>query len=250
MTIKEITVAQAQQMIASQDVLLLDRRDVPSYRASHVDNAMLAHDGLIETIIKKRDRSKPIVIYCYRGNASKELAALFSQFGFDCYSVIGGYTEWQKQSTPTLPIELPEATRDWLTGQGFNLADINETITNNTTPLMQACRYGEIAHVKALIVAGADLNRRNSDGNTAIWLACYANQVEVIQLLLEHGADLNNQNDNGATALIYAVSAGRTDAVQCLLQAGADPKLRTLDDFTALDVAANREILKMLRPYF
>lgn len=252
MKFKEISVAQAQQMLDSQEVILLDRRDVPSYRAAHVENAMLAHDGLIESIIKKRDRSKPIIIYCYRGNDSKELAALLGQFGFDSYSVIGGYTEWQKQvkNKPVTGLGLSDATSEWLRLQGFTLADINETIANSTTPLMHACRHGQLTYAQELIAAGADLERRNSDGNTALWLACYANHVTLIELLIQHGANLNNQNDNGATALIYAVSAGRTESVKFLLQAGADPKLTTLDDFSALDVAANREILKMLRPYF
>lgn len=250
MKFKEISVAQAQQMIDSQEIVLLDRRDAPSYRASHVENAMLAHAGLIESIIKKCDRSKPIIIYCYRGNDSKELAALFGQFGFDSYSVIGGYTEWKKQLHNKPGISLSDTTSEWLKLQGFTLSDINETIANNTTPLMHTCRHGQLTHAQELIAAGADLERRNSDGNTALWLACYANHVALIELLIEHGANLNNQNDNGATALIYAVSAGRTESVKCLLQAGADPKLTTLDDFSALDVAANREILKMLRPYF
>jgi rhodanese-related sulfurtransferase len=250
MKFKEITVTQAQQMLASQEVMLLDRRDIPSYRAAHVENAMLAHDGLIESIIKKRDRSKPIIIYCYRGNDSKELAALFGQFGFDSYSVIGGYTEWKKHLNNKSGIALSDTTSEWLKLQGFPLADINETIANTTTPLMHTCRYGKLAYAQELIAAGADLERRNRDGNTALWLACYANHVALIDLLINHGANLNNQNDNGATALIYAVSAGRIESVKCLLQAGADPKLTTLDDFSALDVAANREILKMLRPYF
>ena len=96
MNFQEVTVSAAQQMIEDQDVILLDYRDPQSYQVAHVENAMLAHDGLVESIIKKRDVDKPVIIYCYRGNASKELAALFGQFGFDSYSVIGGFTEWQK----------------------------------------------------------------------------------------------------------------------------------------------------------
>lgn len=250
MSFKVISIAHAKQMIATQSVVLLDRRDAHSYRAGHVKNAMLAHDGLIESIVKKRDRSKPIIIYCYKGNASKELAALFGQFGLDSYSVVGGYTEWQKQLNNEPVSGLSKATREWLEQQGFTLTDINETIGNSTTPLMHACRHGELAYAKEIIAAGANLDQRNSDGNTALWLACYANHTALIELLIERRADLDNQNDNGATALIYAVSAGRNESVKCLLKAGANPRLTTLDDFSALDIAANREILNMLRPYF
>ena len=250
MNFKEITVSQAQQMIAEQPLVLLDRRDAQSYRDGHVDDAMFAHDGLIETIIKKRERSKPIIVYCYKGNASKELAGLFGQFGFDSYSVIGGFTEWQKALNSSPCDGLTEPTLNWLIEQGFNGKDINQTIINLTTPLMHACRHGAFDHAEALVKGGAQLNLRNADGNTALWLACYANHVDIIRLLVEAGADLNNQNDNGATALVYAASAGRTESVRCLLEAGADPKLVTLDDFSALDIAGNREIHKLLRPYF
>ncbi|MEW5756128.1 MAG: ankyrin repeat domain-containing protein [Pseudomonadota bacterium] len=245
MKFKEITVAQTQALIASREVVLLDRRDAQSYRAGHIEQAMLAHDGLIESLINKRDRSRPIVIYCYKGNDSKELAALFGQFGFEAYSVIGGYTEWKKQIQ-----KLTQKTLDWLKAQGFADSDIHTTIANRTTPLMHACRHGALEIARELIEAGAELNQRNADGNTALWLACYANYVEIIRLLIAAGADLNNQNDNGATALLYAASAGRTESVKCLLAGGADPHLATLDDFSALDVAANRDILGMLRPYF
>lgn len=249
MKFKEIPVAQTQALLDSREVVLLDRRDARSYRAGHIDQAMLAHDGLIEALIAKRDRSKPIVIYCYQGNASKELAALFGQLGFAAYSVIGGYTAWQKHPAQAAQ-GLSQSTLNWLKAEGFTDADIDATIANNTTPLMHACRCGKLDIARELIDAGARLDQRNSDGNTALWLACYANQVEIIKRLIAAGADLNNQNDNGATALLYAASAGRTESVNCLLAAGADPHLATLDDFSTLDVAANREILRMLRPYF
>ncbi|MBU1397009.1 MAG: ankyrin repeat domain-containing protein, partial [Gammaproteobacteria bacterium] len=61
------------------------------------------------------------------------------------------------------------------------------------------------------------------------------------------GAPLDSQNANGATALIYAASTGQTGIVQLLLDAGADTTLATLDSFTALDLAANRGCIDLLR---
>lgn len=65
--------------------------------------------------------------------------------------------------------------------------------------------------------------------------------------LIRAGAALDTQNVNGATALIYCASAGKTPLVRLLLDAGADTELMTLDDFTALELAANRECMKMLK---
>ena len=93
----EVTVAEAAKMIAECQVMILDRRDLSSYKQGHIEGAMMAHDGLVESLIKKRDINTPVLIYCYRGNSSKELAALFVQFGYEeVYSMAGGYVEWKQ----------------------------------------------------------------------------------------------------------------------------------------------------------
>lgn len=67
------------------------------------------------------------------------------------------------------------------------------------------------------------------------------------KLWIDAGVDINYQNSaSGATALIFAASSGRETVVEQLLAAGADPHLKTHDDFTALDLASTRKILKLL----
>ena len=93
----EVTPAQVKTIIESDDPLLLDTRDAHSYKEGHIDGAMLAHDSLTESLIKQKKVERPVVIYCYHGNSSKDLAALFANFGFQkVYSMSGGYTEWKK----------------------------------------------------------------------------------------------------------------------------------------------------------
>ena len=96
-TFSEVTVQQARDLLAARTMLVLDKRDLSSYQQGHIDGAMMAHDSLIESLIKKREITKPVLIYCYRGNTSKELAALLANFGYqEVYSMIGGYTEWKR----------------------------------------------------------------------------------------------------------------------------------------------------------
>ncbi|MDD4905943.1 MAG: ankyrin repeat domain-containing protein, partial [Methylobacter tundripaludum] len=65
--------------------------------------------------------------------------------------------------------------------------------------------------------------------------------------LIQAGVDINHQNSaSGATALIFAASSGKEKVVEQLLAAGADPDLKSHDDFTALDLASTRKILKLL----
>jgi ankyrin repeat protein len=106
---------------------------------------------------------------------------------------------------------------------------------------------GDHAIAAELIRHGADLNATNNDGNNALWLACFNGDPKLIGLLIASGIALNNQNDNGATCLMYAASASKTEVVAQLLKAGADTQAKSLDDFTALDVAGNLACLTLLR---
>ncbi|MDP2834486.1 MAG: ankyrin repeat domain-containing protein [Pseudomonadota bacterium] len=80
-----------------------------------------------------------------------------------------------------------------------------------------------------------------------MWFACFADCEACVADLIAAAAPLDNQNVNGASALIYCASAGKAGMLRLLLAAGADPGLKTLDDYTALDSAATRECLALLR---
>lgn len=120
---------------------------------------------------------------------------------------------------------------------------------NQADPLIiLACRQGRMDVLDYLVQQGADLRALDRHGNNALWAACYAESSSCIEWLLAAGVDIDYQNPGGATALIYASSSGKHGVVLQLLQAGANPALTTMDDFNALDLAANRECLRLLKP--
>ena len=93
----EVTVEQAEELLQGQSILVLDRRDSQSYQQGHIDGAMMAHDGLVEAIVNKREFDRPLLVYCYHGNDSRELAGMFASLGFkEVYSMIGGFAEWKR----------------------------------------------------------------------------------------------------------------------------------------------------------
>jgi len=50
-----------------------------------------------KTLIEK-DKSDPVLIYCYHGNSSQPAANFFIQQGFkNVYSMDGGYNDWKKK---------------------------------------------------------------------------------------------------------------------------------------------------------
>lgn len=92
---KTITVANLKPLLEAEATLLLDCRKLQDYKAGHIENALHSHDALVESLIKKGDKNRTIVIYCYTGHSSEHLAELFSGFGFKhVYSVAGGIESW------------------------------------------------------------------------------------------------------------------------------------------------------------
>jgi len=142
--------------------------------------------------------------------------------------------------TPELAVFLAE--------HGFPADNINASQADGRfTPLMRAAKLGRLDIVDELIALGVDLQALNADGCNALWLACYNGSHEVIERLVAAGIDIDVQNGNGASCLMYVSSNSKPDLVRLLLEMGADPDLKNFDDFSALDLAASRECLKLLR---
>jgi uncharacterized protein len=136
---------------------------------------------------------------------------------------------------------------DWLQNNYFSVAQ--PILKNNADiyPLILASQQGRNDVVYFMIEQNAPLDVIDQYGNNALWAACYAENCDCIDALIHAGVDIDHQNSvSGATALIFAASSGREAVVEQLLAAGADPDLKTHDDFTALDLASTRKILKLL----
>lgn len=97
MKFKTIAAADCGQLLQDNQTMILDCRDLKDYKAGHIDNALHVHEGLKETLIKRGDKQRSLLIYCYYGHASEHLAEFFTDFGFhDVYSLAGGYASWKE----------------------------------------------------------------------------------------------------------------------------------------------------------
>lgn len=71
---------------------VFDVRDAVAYQQGHIDSAAHLDQSRFMAWLKRLDKAAPVVIYCYKGNASKEFAQMFVDFRFaEVYSVDGGY---------------------------------------------------------------------------------------------------------------------------------------------------------------
>ena len=138
--------------------------------------------------------------------------------------------------------------RDWLQNNYFSVAQPVLKNNDGIEPLILASQQGRSDVLRFLLEQNAALDVTDQYGNNALWAACYADSSDCIDALIDAGIGMNHQNTaSGATALIFAASSGREKVVEQLLAAGADPGLKTHDDFTALDLASTRKILKLIQ---
>jgi len=94
---KTITATDADVLIKDAQPMILDCRDLKDYQAGHLENAMHIHESLKESLVKKGDKERTLLIYCYYGHASEHLAEFFSDFGFkNVFSLAGGYASWKE----------------------------------------------------------------------------------------------------------------------------------------------------------
>jgi rhodanese-related sulfurtransferase len=252
---KMISAEAARSLIHGRHPVIFDVRDSNAYANARIPNAIHLTFPTVKSTLKTLRRDHPVLIYCYRGHASRDFAQMLTDFKFEeVYSMDGGFEAW---SAVGAEVERPPVGRaeirsdpllDWLLDQGGDPDEVNAPLRDGAYPLIKACRLGLAAIAEALVEAGAPLDRIDEYGNDALWAACYSGDLRTIAVLLDAGIDLDRQNPNGATALIYAASAGKTEVVAFLLEAGANPNLKTQDDFTALELSANPAILKLLKP--
>ncbi|MDP2902299.1 MAG: rhodanese-like domain-containing protein [Methylovulum sp.] len=97
MKYQKISVADAKKLMAESQPMVLDCRDVKDYQTGHLQDALHVHEGLKESLIKRGDKQRGLLIYCYYGHASEHLAEFFGDFGFKAvYSLEGGYSRWKE----------------------------------------------------------------------------------------------------------------------------------------------------------
>lgn len=236
------------ELLKRDAIRVLDARDRASFEQARIAPAVHLSSTNLDELIFGTPKHAPVLIYCYHGHASKTYAQTFVDFGFqEVYSLEGGFDAWCKAQAASTAPGLSATLKHWLTQHDYPTHGIDTTAAHGITPLMRASLEGNAVIVAELIQAGARIDTKNIDGNNALWLACVGENLEVFDLLVAAGIDIDHQNDNGATCLMYAASSGKAAVLKKLLTAGANTQIKTLDDFTALGMAATLDCLTLLR---
>jgi len=236
--------------IQQHQPVILDMRDSATFEKGHIEGAVPADEREIRNLMKNREQ--PVLICCYHGHSSRELATFLCQMGIKhVYNLEGGWhalSAYMDRETANPSAHLQQ----WLQQHGFRHADsvkqlIHGRIDRAMSTLMVAAMDGDLAIASELIDLGADVHAENADGNQPLWFAAVCDNPMMLDLLINAGADIDHTNFSGYTTLMYAASAGKMAAVGKLLQAGASTDITSPEGLGALECAATLPVLKRLR---
>lgn len=93
---QRISTNEAKQKLVDNSAILIDIRDQESFNEGHADAALHITQENITAFIENTQKDTPVMVVCYHGNSSQNIAQFLSMQGFsDVYSVDGGYEEWK-----------------------------------------------------------------------------------------------------------------------------------------------------------
>ncbi|KAL1490726.1 hypothetical protein ABEB36_013374 [Hypothenemus hampei] len=120
---------------------------------------------------------------------------------------------------------------------------VDSTCFRNNTPLHRAATNGWLATTELLIKAKANINAKNYEGRTPLHEA--VRYPDVAHLLIKHGADIDAESNRG-TPLVFAIDHGSLETVCMLLYYNADVNLLPSDmnmyDLPMIAVLKSRNI--------
>nr|CAB3266051.1 SH3 and multiple ankyrin repeat domains protein 3-like [Phallusia mammillata] len=137
-----------------------------------------------------------------------------------------------------------------------NGADLSCVDSQGWTILHQVCRYGRLAHLKAILESvdqnsldgtAALVNARNATGNTPLHICALYNEEMCLRTLFKHGADSSLPNYANQDACQVAVVAGNVELAKLIQKLAEEPP--TNDDNegkSASRVASGESVLARL----
>jgi rhodanese-related sulfurtransferase len=102
-SLRLVNTDEAQLLIASKKVAILDVRTMEEFRAGHIAGAtnLNLHDPAFEGELRKLDRSQPYLVHCAVGGRSARASATMKRLGFTTlYDLAGGMKAWEEAGKP------------------------------------------------------------------------------------------------------------------------------------------------------
>lgn len=90
-----ISCADANALISTKEVNIVDIRDLNSFNSGHITDAEHLDNHSLAAFVEDTEQDIPLIVCCYHGNSSQSAAAYLAEKGFEeVYSLDGGYEQW------------------------------------------------------------------------------------------------------------------------------------------------------------
>ena len=93
---EQLEAEQAREMIASDEVTVLDIRDDEGWREKRIAGSRQVDAEAIDEALEDLDEDRAVLIVCSDGKRSDELAGKLRDGGRDAASIEGGIEAWEK----------------------------------------------------------------------------------------------------------------------------------------------------------
>ncbi len=95
---KQISVPEAEQLMARSDLIIADVRDAQSYEEAHIEGAIYLSVSGLQEFCLQANKKQTILLYCYHGISSQSVAQHLVDQGFSqVYSLQGGFELWRQR---------------------------------------------------------------------------------------------------------------------------------------------------------
>lgn len=95
----------AENWLKEENVLILDLRGSLAFKGSHIEGSVNIPQETFEELCSNGTpvaEGRKVLFVCPVGDQSRKFAAYFSQLGFDCASLQGGFVAWRDRGKPTI----------------------------------------------------------------------------------------------------------------------------------------------------
>ncbi len=99
----DYTPAQVAELLAQEDVQLIDVRTPEEYEAGRIAQGRLIELADLAAHADELDRDRPVVFYCRSGSRSAMATTAFAQAGFEAHNMEGGMLAWAAAGLPMVP---------------------------------------------------------------------------------------------------------------------------------------------------
>lgn len=93
---KEIDTYELEQLLNNGNINLIDIRDNYAYLSGTISNALnISANELLKAPSKYLNKEEKYYIFCSYGSSSKSVCNYLSKFGYNVFSIIGGYNSYK-----------------------------------------------------------------------------------------------------------------------------------------------------------